>query len=53
MDKTKPKEDWDGFNEYPFGNIWLSNVWNEESRVIMNANKVSVTDGSYKINLIN
>ena len=53
MDKTKPKEDlWNFIKDYD-GSIWTCNEWNEESILIMNRNKVDVTNGSYKINHIN
>lgn len=49
MDKTSPKEDfWNFIKDYD-GNIWTCNEWNEESILIMNRNKVDVTNGSYKI----
>ncbi|MDW7775203.1 MAG: M12 family metallo-peptidase [Methanosarcinales archaeon] len=48
MDKTRYSEDKEGFKADKTGNIWLCNEWNEESILIMNFNKASITNGSYK-----
>ncbi|MDW7775208.1 MAG: hypothetical protein SCH39_02590 [Methanosarcinales archaeon] len=49
MDKTRYSEDKEGFKADKTGNIWLCNEWNEESILIINSNKASVTNGSYKV----
>jgi hypothetical protein len=47
MDKTKPSEDFDGFYDEHWGNIYFTHKWNPESIQIINSSKIDMTNGGF------